>query len=308
MTVAVVDALEVVQVEHGQRQAVTALMPGVDFVIEAFAPRRTVGQPGERIDQGLLALHLQVLAVALGLLLHMGHAFSQAFEACGHFLFAQVTLLLVFIHGAEQAFKVAFEHLLEAVQVGGVLHAALQAVHLLANLCVQLPRGQAAVGVAVAGDLQMPLECLETLVELLEISLELMLATVGDRQHQHGQVIQDRQQFVPIQTMGETLTHRLGLGLVTFGQGKIFQQAEQSAFNVLGHRAVGRFRRIGQGVGAVRLQLVRLGAFQHGGQRQAADGGLIRRFDWSRRRFDKGSECAFVSRLRNRWRLHVGLR
>ena len=161
---------------------------------------------------------------------------------------------------------------------------------------------------ALAGDLQMTLECLETLVELLEISLELMLATVGDRQHQHGQVIQDREQFVPIQTMGETFTHRLGLGLVTFRQGKVFQQAEQSAFNVLGHRTIGRFRRIRQGVGAVRLQFVGLGTFQHRGQRQAADGGFIRRFDWNRRRFDKGGECAFLSRLRNRRRLHVGFR
>lgn len=76
---------------------------------------------------------------------------------------------------------------------------------------------------AVTGDLQVPLERLETIVELLEVGFKLVLAAVGDRQHQHRQVIEDRQQFVPVQSVGQALTHGFGLGPMALGQREVFQ-------------------------------------------------------------------------------------
>jgi hypothetical protein len=77
-----------------------------------------------------------------------------------------------------------------------------------------------------------------------------MLAAVGDGQHQHRQVIEDRQQFVPVQTMGQTLAHGFGLGPMALRQRQVFEQTEQGTFDVLGHGAVGRLRRIGQRIQA----------------------------------------------------------
>lgn len=63
----------------------------------------------------------------------------------------------------------------------------------------------------------MALEGFEAFIKLLEVGLELMLATVGNRQHQHRQVIEDRQQFVPVQAVGQALAHGFGLGPVALG-------------------------------------------------------------------------------------------
>lgn len=99
-----------------------------------------------------------MLAVTLGLLFHARYPLGQALQPCGHFLLALVTLLLVMVHGAEQAFQVTFQHLLEVVQIGRLLHAVLQAIDLFADLRVHLPRRRTAVGMALAGGLQVALE------------------------------------------------------------------------------------------------------------------------------------------------------
>ena len=83
--------------------------------------------------------------------------------------------------------------MLEAVQVDGVLHAALQAVDVLAYLVVQLLCLGAPQGVPGAGRLQVALKRLQTLIELLEVGFKFMLAAVSDSQHQHRQIIEDRQ-------------------------------------------------------------------------------------------------------------------
>lgn len=100
-----------------------------------------------------------MLAIALSLLLHIGNALGQAFQTRCRFLLALVTLLLVLVHRPEQAFEMALQYVLEAVQVGRALHAALQAIDLFADLRVQLAGRGATIGVAIAGNLQVPLEC-----------------------------------------------------------------------------------------------------------------------------------------------------
>ena len=140
MAVVVVDSLEVIKVEHCQAQRVAVLLPLLDFMLETFAPGRAVGQAGERIDKGLLALLFKVLAEALGFLLHVRHALGETFEARRDFLFPGIALLLVLIHGAEQAFEMIFQHLLEVIQVGSLLDTGLQAVDLLPDLRVHRPR------------------------------------------------------------------------------------------------------------------------------------------------------------------------
>ncbi|MNP57429.1 hypothetical protein D3C76_1522600 [compost metagenome] len=52
-----------------------------------------------------------------------------------------------------------------------------------------------------AGLMQMTLERLKSFVELLQICFKLVLTTVVDCQHEYRQIIQHRQQFVPVQTM-----------------------------------------------------------------------------------------------------------
>ncbi|MOA52517.1 hypothetical protein D3C78_1758230 [compost metagenome] len=69
-----------------------------------------------------------------------------------------ITLLAVLVHRAEQAFEMILEHLLEAFQVIGLLHAALQAVHLFANLGVHFPGSRQVIRVVFTGGLQAALE------------------------------------------------------------------------------------------------------------------------------------------------------
>ncbi|MNV70944.1 hypothetical protein D3C71_1639310 [compost metagenome] len=168
------------------------LLPLGHFMLQAFAPGGPVRQAGERVDQGLLALLFQVFAIALGFLLHARHPLRQALQTRCNFLLALVALLLVLVQGAEQALEVVLQYALEIFQVCRVLHAAVQAVDLLTELRVHLASGRTVVRVPVTGRLQVALEGFQALIELLEVHLELMLATVGDRQHQHRKIIEDR--------------------------------------------------------------------------------------------------------------------
>ncbi|MNI52677.1 hypothetical protein D3C73_1074790 [compost metagenome] len=156
-----------IEVEHGQQQCIAMLLPLSDFVIQSFAPGRAVGQGGQGVDQGLLALFFQMLAVAQRFLFHMRHAFGQTLKAGRDLLLALVALLLVLIHGSQQTFQVVLQHELEIVEVGCFLHATLQAVDLFADLRVHLSRRRKVVGVAIAGRLQVALERLQAFVELL---------------------------------------------------------------------------------------------------------------------------------------------
>ncbi|MNH14952.1 hypothetical protein D3C79_745540 [compost metagenome] len=78
-----------------------------------------------------------------------------------------------------------------------------------------------------------------------------MLAAVGDRQHEHRQVIQHRDQLIPVQPARHPLTHFQGLGLVPFGQAEVIEQTDQGLLDVRGNLAVRRLHCVGQGIGAV---------------------------------------------------------
>ncbi|MNE42918.1 hypothetical protein D3C80_1370690 [compost metagenome] len=69
----------------------------------------------------------------------------------------------------------------------------------------------------------MALERFQTLIELLEVNFELILATVSDRQHQDGQIVQDRYQLIPIEPVLQTLAYGLHLRVVALGQGQIVE-------------------------------------------------------------------------------------
>ncbi|MNM99634.1 hypothetical protein D3C81_1121990 [compost metagenome] len=195
-----------------------------------------------------MPLHFKVLAIALGFLLHAGDTLGQAVQAGGSLMLALVALLLMLVHGAQQAFEAAFKHMLEAVQIRRALDTALQAIDLLTQLIVHGSGRRAVVGMAVTGALQMALEGFQAFVELLEIDFELMLTAVGDGQHQHGQIIQDGYQFVPVQPMLQAFAHGLRLRLVTFWQAEVIEHPQQGFLDVRCNRAVGRLNPIGQGV------------------------------------------------------------
>ncbi|MNN75799.1 hypothetical protein D3C81_1921260 [compost metagenome] len=94
-------------------------------MIQALAPGRAVRQAGQRVDQGFLALLFEMLAKALGFLFHVGNPLGQALQAGRYLLLALVALLAVLVHGAEQAFQMVLQDVLEIIQVGRFLHAAL---------------------------------------------------------------------------------------------------------------------------------------------------------------------------------------
>ncbi|MNL08927.1 hypothetical protein D3C87_1296680 [compost metagenome] len=141
------------------------LLPLADFVFQLFGPGGAVGQAGQRVDQGFLTLFFEVLAQTRGFPLHMRHPFGQVLQAGGHFLLALVALLAVLVHGAQQAFEMVFQNVLEILKVRCFVHAGLQAVDLFAYLRIQRMRCRAAVGMIGAGSLQVALERLEAFIE-----------------------------------------------------------------------------------------------------------------------------------------------
>ncbi|MNO81412.1 hypothetical protein D3C76_726520 [compost metagenome] len=60
---------------------------------------------------------------------------------------------------------------------------------------------------AGAGGLQVALERFQAFVEPLQISFEFVLATVGDCQHQSRQIVENRQQLVPVKAIFQPFTH-----------------------------------------------------------------------------------------------------
>lgn len=198
-----------------------------------------------------MPLLFQVFAVTECLVLHACHTLRQPLQAVGQFLLAAITLVLVLVHGHQQAFQAVLQDVLEAVDIGGTLHAALQPVYVLAQLGVQRAGGTAVVGMAGAGFMQMALEPLQALVELLQVGFKFMLATVSDRQHQHCKVIQYRDQLIPVQAAGHPRTHLQCLGLVPLGQAEVVEQAEQGLLDVCSDLTVRRLHRVGEGIRAV---------------------------------------------------------
>ncbi len=125
----------------------------------------------------------------------------------------------------------------------------MQPVHLLTQLRIQFACRTAVVGVTCAGGLQVAVETLEPLIEQLQIGFELMLAAVGDRQQQHGKIIQHRNQLVPVHAARHPFAHRLRLRLVAVRQAQVIQQTEQRLLDMGGHLAVWRLDCVGQGIG-----------------------------------------------------------
>ena len=123
----------------------------------------------------------------------MRYALGQPLQMGAHFLLAGITLLLVSVQRAQQPFKAVFQKVLEAVQVDGRLHAVLHAAEVFAQLGVQIVGGGLTFSMTLTGRLKVVLERFQTPVQLFEIGLELVLATVSDGQHQDGKIIEDRQ-------------------------------------------------------------------------------------------------------------------
>ncbi|MNT14455.1 hypothetical protein D3C72_1494630 [compost metagenome] len=201
MTIAVIYTLEVIEVEDRHQQMTAVFLPLQHLLIHPLGPGSPIGQACKRVDQGLLALLFKVFAIAHGFLLHARYTFGQTLQAAGHVLLTLITLVLMLVHGAEQAFQAVFQNMLEAVKVGSTLNTALQAINLFTELVIQIAGGTRVVGMTFAGLMQMTLERLKSFVELLQICFKLVLTTVVDCQHEYRQVIQHRQQFVPVQTM-----------------------------------------------------------------------------------------------------------
>ncbi|MNN05102.1 hypothetical protein D3C81_1178530 [compost metagenome] len=130
--------------------------------------------------------------------------------------------------------------MLEAVHIDRPLHAALQAIDLLTQLAVQLACSRTVVGMTGTGFMKVALESFQTLIELLQVSLEFVLPAVGDRQHEHGQVIEHRDQLIPVQPPCHALAHFQSLGFVAFRQAKVIEQADQGLLDMRGNLAVGR--------------------------------------------------------------------
>gem|GEM_PF-3968040 len=110
---------------------------------------------------------------------------------------------------------------------------------MFAQYIVQRQGGAARFDMVAMGELQLTLEILQTLIELLQVALEFLLAAVVDGQHQYGELIQHRQQLVPVQPPLDARMHGLGLSHVALGQGQFAQQFEQGGFDMAGHAAVG---------------------------------------------------------------------
>ncbi|MCY1437003.1 hypothetical protein D9M71_531480 [compost metagenome] len=117
--------------------------------------------------------------------------------------------------------------------------------------------------------LQAAEECAEALVQALQVAFELALAAVVQRQDQHRQLVQHRNQLVPVQAVLDARAQGVRLCLVGGRQVHLVEQTQQAGLDVRGHRAVGWFRHRRQGADAVfpgwwlgRLE-------QRGGQRQA---------------------------------------
>ncbi|VTQ25134.1 Uncharacterised protein [Pseudomonas aeruginosa] len=241
----VVDPLEVVDVQHRQQQIAAVPVPARHFLFQALAERRAVGQAGQRIGQGFLSLVLQVAVERLGILLHAVDPLHQRLQAAGHLLFVLGLFALVFVHGGKQAVQPAVHRQLEAVQVGRLLHAGLQATDLLTQRLVEAARVVQHVGIAGVGVAQVAEEAFQALVELPQVFLEVALATVRQGQHQHRQVVEYRHQLIPVQAAIDPLPQRLGLGLVAARQGQAVEQPQQAGLDVRRHRAVAglRYRR-----------------------------------------------------------------
>ncbi|MCY1409890.1 hypothetical protein D9M71_252490 [compost metagenome] len=262
-----------VDIDHRQQQlAAVALLSG-DFDRQALAPGGAIGQPGEGILQGLLALGFEVVLKALGFLLHGRHPPHQRLQSLAHFLLAGRTLVLVAVHGVEQAVEVPLQALLEVVEVGGILHAGLQPADLLAQLVAQGAGAVQRLGIALLGGAEVFEEQRQTLVELLEVAGELALAVVGHRQDQHAQVVQYRHQLVPVEPADQALAQGIRLRLVEFGQVQLIEQRTQAVRHMGRDRAIAGLGRRGQGVGGVAFA-----GDQRGRQGQAIEGAAAQRF------------------------------
>jgi hypothetical protein len=153
-----------------------------------------------------------MVAEVLRLLLHLADLLPQRLQPQGHLFLAAITMALVFADGLQQAIQTCLQGLLEARQVGRLLHAGLQAADLLAQLQVETARTFHRLAVALVGFVEGAEKCGQALIELLQVAGELALTAVGNRQHQHGQVVQHGHQLVPVQTATDPLAQGVTLG------------------------------------------------------------------------------------------------
>ena len=110
---AVVDRLEVVNVHYHQQQAAAVALPAFKLFVHALLQTAAVGQPGEAVDQRLLALLFKVMAEGLSLHLHGLDTFDHGAQPYGHFAvacFAQLPGLVdVFQQRVQPRFDVGLE-------------------------------------------------------------------------------------------------------------------------------------------------------------------------------------------------------
>ena len=240
MAIVVVDAFEEVDVQYGHQQLTAITLPACHLQLLTLVPGGPIGQTGEGIGKGLLPLFFDMVAKALGFLLHARHPLDQGLQAPAQGMFQFAALALVLIHGAEQAVQTGAHHFFQAIQVGRFLHAAVQAADLLTQLTVQLLGRTHGVGVAFVGILQVVLESRQAFVELFEIALKLTLAEVGYRQHEHGEIIQHRYQLIQVEAGDNPLTQAVGLRTMALRHRQFVNQSHQRFFHMLGDGAVTR--------------------------------------------------------------------
>ncbi len=265
MAIAVVDPLEVIDIQHGQQQIATVALPAGEFEIQPFIPCRPVGQSGQRVLQGLLPLLFQMAAQPPCRLFQATDTADQLLQALAQFLLLLAALATVVVDGVQQAIQTRLHHPLEAVQIGGFTHAVLQAADLFAQLGVQRLRRIAAFHMALVGGEQVLLHRCQTLVESLQVVLEIALPLIAEGDHQHRQIVQHRHQLVPVQALLDSRAQRLQLRLMLLGQMQAVEQTAERRLHTFGDNAESGLRRIRQRIGGLLRQ--RLGRWRQLGVR-----------------------------------------
>ncbi len=230
-----------IDIQHGQQQLAAVALPARHFDFQTLAPGGAVRQLGQRIDQGQLALLFETLTQATGRLLEARHTPHELLQALTQLVFMLAVSLLVGVGGCQQPIQARAHRLFQARQVIGLEHAVAQPTDMLVQLVVEHPGRFLALRDTLMGGGQIVLHRRQALIERLQVVLELALALAGGGTHQHGQVIEYRDQLVPVEPPLDPFTKRSRLRPVRFGQLQIVEQAEQGGLDMLGDRAVRLF-------------------------------------------------------------------
>ena len=129
-----------VNIQHRQQQLAAVTLPARHFQLQALTPASTIGQPGERVDQGFLPLLFKMIAEVLCFLLHLSNFLCQCPQALGHLVIMAFTLPLMLGNGIQQAIETRFQGLFQTFQISRFLDAGLQTTDLFAQLLIEAAR------------------------------------------------------------------------------------------------------------------------------------------------------------------------